>query len=416
MKKFFVVTALLIGSQLQAQQDTASLENVTVTATKYSTKTTETGKVVITISRQQIEKAGSRDLAQVITELGGIFINGYTNNAGKEKNIYVRGGKVDYTLITIDGVPVYDASGIGSNFDIRYIPIDNVERVEILKGSQGTLYGSDAIAGVINIITRKGGSKPFSIKGTAHYGSYNTWRGNAGVNGAVKNFDYNIGYSHFSTKGFSEAKQPYNATTKFDRDGYHQNAVQAGFGVQAAKAFRIQPYIRYSKNSGALDNDAFVDEMDFNYDAKNLQTGVKNSIGFGKGIVNVLYQFNTTNRSYLDDSVQSRNGFYIYNQSAYKAAEHFAEAFLVYPLNAFKLTFGSDFRTSNTDYNSVQKSPFSTNKTERNGDSVMQKQAGIYAALNYATGNFNIEGGGRYNNHSEYGSNFAFNIKIFAFN
>ncbi|RYF83443.1 MAG: TonB-dependent receptor [Chitinophagaceae bacterium] len=159
MRKFFAVTAVFIGSQLQAQD---TLENVTLTANKYSTKTTETGKVVVTINRQQIEKAGSRDLAQVITELGGLFINGYTNNAGKDKSIYLRGAKVDYTLITVDGVPVYDASGIGSNFDIRNISVDMVERVEILKGSQSTLYGSDAIAGVINIITRRGGIKPFT--------------------------------------------------------------------------------------------------------------------------------------------------------------------------------------------------------------------------------------------------------------
>ncbi|MDB5208132.1 MAG: TonB-dependent receptor [Flavisolibacter sp.] len=410
MRKIFAVTALFIGSQLHAQQDTASLENVTVTANKYSSKTTETGKVVITISRQQLERAGSRDLAQVITELGGVFINGYTSNAGKEKNIYVRGGKVDYTLITIDGIPVYDASGIGSNFDIRNLPVDNVERVEILKGSQSTLYGSDAIAGVINIISRKGGSKPFSVSGTAHYGSYNTKRGNIGVNGTAKAFDYNIGYSHLSTKGFSEAQQPYNAVTKFDRDKYNQNAVQASFGVQAAKNFRIQPFIRYSKSSGALDNDAFTDELDFNYTAKNLQSGVRNSLGLGKSQLNVLYQFNKTDRGYLDDSTQSRNGFYIYNQSAYKAAEHFAEAFIVYPFNALKLTAGGDFRSSNTDYNALQVSPFGRSKPVQSGDSVKQNQVGVYAALNYAINNFNIEGGGRFNHHSEYGNNAAFNV------
>jgi vitamin B12 transporter len=407
MRKFLAVTALFIGSQLQAQD---TLENVTLTASKFSTKTTETGKVVVTINRQQIEKAGSRDLAQVITELGGVFINGYTNSAGKDKSIYLRGAKVDYTLITVDGVPVYDASGIGSNFDIRYFPVDMVERVEILKGSQSTLYGSDAIAGVINIITRKGGNKPFSVNGVAHYGSYNTWRANAGVSGSVKAFDYNIGYSHLSTKGFSEAQQPYSSENVFDRDWYNQNSVQANFGVQASKNVRIQPFLRYSKNKGALDNDAFVDELDFEYHAKNLQTGVKNTIGIGKGQVNVLYQFNKTERNYLDDSTQSRNGFYIYNQSAYKAGEHFAEAFIVYPFNAFRLTAGGDFRSSNTDYDALQRSAFGSSKETQSGDSVKQSQASIYAALNYTANNFSVEGGGRFNHHSEYGSNFAFNL------
>lgn len=407
MRKFLAVTALFIGSQLQAQD---TLDNVTLTATKFSTKTTETGKVVVTINRQMIEKAGSRDLAQVITELGGVFINGYTNNAGKEKNIYLRGAKVDYTLITVDGVPVYDASGIGSNFDIRYFPIDIVERVEILKGSQSTLYGSDAIAGVINIITRKGGTKPVSVSGVLNYGNYNTWRGNVGINGAIKKFDYNLAYSHLSTKGFSEAQRPVNATSNFDRDNYSQNSVQANFGIQATNNIRIQPFLRYSKNKGALDNDAFVDELDFNYDAKNLQTGVKNIITVGKGQLNVLYQLNNVERNYLDDSTLSRNGFYKYNQSNYKANEHFAEAFLVYPFSAFRLTAGADYRSSNTDYNAVQISAFSTSKTAQSGDSIRQNQVGVYAALNYVANKFSIEGGGRFNNHSEYGSNFAVNL------
>ena len=102
MKKIFALTAILFSSRLFAQ-DTTALQNVTLTASKFSTKTTQTGKVVITISREQIEKAGSRDLAQVITEIGGVFVNGYSSNPGKEKNIYVRGAKVEYTLITIDG-------------------------------------------------------------------------------------------------------------------------------------------------------------------------------------------------------------------------------------------------------------------------------------------------------------------------
>jgi len=408
MRKFFAVTAVFIGSQLQAQD---TLENVTLTANKYSTKTTETGKVVVTINRQQIEKAGSRDLAQVITELGGLFINGYTNNAGKDKSIYLRGAKVDYTLITVDGVPVYDASGIGSNFDIRNISVDMVERVEILKGSQSTLYGSDAIAGVINIITRRGGTKPFTVSGVANYGSYNTWRANVGVNGSVKNFDYNIGYAHLSSKGFSEAQQSFNATKIYDRDWFNQNSVQANIGIQASKDIRIQPFLRYNKNNGALDNDAFVDESDFTYHSKNLQTGVKNIVSLGAGQLNVLYQFNKTDRNYLNDSADVA-GYYRFDQSGYKAREHFAEAFYVYPFSAMKLTVGADYRASNYDYTAVQQNIYSPaiQKLNFNADSIKQNQVSGYAALRYGVQNFSVEAGGRYNHHSEYGSNFAFNV------
>ncbi|GAI19497.1 unnamed protein product, partial [marine sediment metagenome] len=212
------------------------------------------------------------------------------------------------------------------------------------------------------------------------------------------------------TKGFSEAQQPYNTEATFDRDWYNQNSVQANFGVQASKSIRIQPFLRYSKNKGALDNDAFVDELDFDYNAKNLQTGVKNTIGIGKASLNVLYQLNNVERNYLDDSTQSRNGFYKYNQSAYKATEHFAEAFVVYPFSSFRLTAGGDFRSSNTDYQATQISAFGSSKTAQSSDSIKQNQVSVYAALNYIANSFSVEGGGRFNNHSEYGSNFAFNI------
>lgn len=409
MRKFFAVTALFIGSQLHAQKDT--LDNVTVTATKYAAKTTETGKIVVTINRQQIEKAGSRDLAQVITELGGVFINGYTNNAGKEKNIYLRGAKVDHTLITIDGVPVYDASGIGSNFDIRNLSVDNVERIEILKGSQSTLYGSDAIAGVINIITKKGGDKNFGGNGTLEYGSYNTWRGAAGINGKVNLVDYNVNFAHYSTKGFSEAQQPANATKTYDRDWFNENSVQASLGIQATKNLRLLPFFRYNKNHGALDNDAFVDERDFTYQSKNWQTGLRNVFGLGKGQLNLLYQFNKTDRSYLNDSVDVA-GYYKYDNSGYKAAEHFAEAFFVYPFSSTKLTVGADYRASNYDYAATQVNIYSplVQKTTLSGDSIKQNQVSGYAALNYNHQNFSAEVGGRFNHHSTYGNNFAFNL------
>jgi vitamin B12 transporter len=418
MRKILAVAAIFISSFVSAQDSSKVLGEVTVTATKYSTKTTETGKVVTLISRQQIEHAGSRDLAQVISELGGVFINGYTNNPGKEKNIYLRGAKVDYTLITIDGVPVYDASGIGSNFDIRNIPIDNVERIEILKGSQSTLYGSDAIAGVINIITRKSGSKPFSIAGTAHYGSYDSKRLNTSVYGEKGAFNYSVGFTHYNTAGFSEAKQPAGSYIAFDKDEYKQNAVQANLGIKVGKALHIQPFTRWSRNSGSLDQDAFIDELDHTYSSENLQTGSRNVVTLKHAQVNINYQYNKTYRDYLDDSTKSRNGYYTYSKTVYKAREHFAEAFLVQSFTNFKLTLGTELRASKTDYMGLNVipafPPYSpeaiTQKQLQSSDSVKQQQLAAYAALNYKKNEFSVEGGGRLNHHSVYGNNFAFNF------
>lgn len=396
MRRFWTVAALLISSPLLAQDSTTQLNEVVVTANKYPSKTSLTGKVVTVINRQDIERAGSRNLSQLLTEQGGIFINGAASNPGKDKSVYVRGGRVEHTLITIDGVPVYDASGIGSNFDIRNIPIDNVERIEILKGSQGTLYGSDAIAGVINIITRKGGSKPLGGFGALNYGSFNTLRANAGVNGKVDKLDYNVGYTFYRTDGISEAERPANSTDAFDKDGYQQNSLQATIGVQATSALRIQPYLRYTRSKGDLDYEGYSDAKDYTNTIRNLQTGVRNELSLGSAKLNLLYNYTNTDRRYFQPS----------SQSSYKSGEHFGEAFVVYPVNRLTFTGGVDLRTSHTD----QKSG-SQFVPDLGSDSAHHNQAGVYAALNYhAPRGFNLEGGGRFNHHSEYGPHFAFNV------
>src|SRR5690606_20294768 len=97
------------------------------------------------------------------------------------KSLFMQGASGGYTLVLIDGIAISDPSDSGGAYDLRMLPLNNVERIEVIKGSQSTLYGTDAIAGVVNIITKKGGEKPFSASGTASYGSYNSFDGSLGV-------------------------------------------------------------------------------------------------------------------------------------------------------------------------------------------------------------------------------------------
>jgi vitamin B12 transporter len=410
-----IVTLIALGAALNAiaQQDTSttkSIDEVVVTATKFPIKTSATGKVITVITKQQLQQSGGKDLSQILNEQVGIQINGANSNAGKDKSIYLRGARVEHTLITIDGVPVYDASGIGSNFDIRNLSVDLVERVEILKGSQSTLYGSDAIAGVINIITKKNDSnKDVNVAGTLSYGSYNTMRGNAGINGKLKSIDYNLGYSYLKTDGINEAA---STVANADKDNYKQEAFNANFGITASKNIVIKPYLRYIWLNGNIDQGAFTDELDFSYTQKSFQTGVKNEITIGKTRLNVLYNYNKIERTYIDDSTSSQNGYDKFTKGIYNGNEHFVDAYSNFALcKTTKLTVGADYRTSTTNqyYNSI--GFFGPYKTALSGDSIKQNQLGIYAALNYNNNlGFNLEVGGRFNNHSVYGNNTVFNI------
>lgn len=166
-KKIFIVAAVFFSSQLYAQQpvqvisgdSTKNLDEVVITATRFPIKQSLTGKVVTVIDRQQLQRSSGKSLSEVLNTQAGIIVNGSSNVLGTNQDVYTRGAAAGKTLVLLDGVPVYDASGISGAFDLNLISADQVERIEILKGSQSTLYGSDAIAAVINIISKKGGSK-----------------------------------------------------------------------------------------------------------------------------------------------------------------------------------------------------------------------------------------------------------------
>lgn len=414
MKKiFFVLAATIMSSQLHAQDSSkiSSLNEVVVTATKFPVKTSLTGKVVTIISRQQLEQSGGKDLSQVLTEQSGLFINGANSNPGKDKSVYLRGARVDHTLITIDGVPVYDPSGIGGNFDIRNLSLENIERIEILKGSQSTLYGSDAIAGVINIITRKSTGNKSKANGLLSFGSNSTFKAQAGLYAQNKRFGYSINYSHLSSKGINEtvSRQPMTNT---DRDGFNQNSLETRLLINVSPKWVIRPYFRYSNLKGALDQGAFTDELDYTYKQKSYQAGLHSEWTLGKSQVHLLYNFNAIDRDYTDDSTKSRNGYDIYSKGRYTGNEHFADMYIVTPLyKTVKLTVGTDLRSSLSDQSYLSISSFGPYNSVYGKDSLNQHQTGIYAAavMNLPSG-FNLEAGSRINFHSSYGNTIVYNL------
>jgi len=423
MKKFlYAFVALAVSQNIFAQNDSLQanqLNEVVVTATKYPKKSSETGKVVTVITREQLDQSQGRDLAQLLNEQTGISVNGANNNLAKDKSIFLRGAEPEYTLITIDGIPVYDASDINGNFDFRQIPIDIIDRIEILKGSQSTLYGSNAIAGVINIITKKNSNKSFSPFATATYGSYNTLKLNAGINGNKDFFNYNLGYTYGKSKGISEAADKDN-TDNFDKDGFEQNAVIANLGIKISPWLKANPFLRYNRFNSDLDAGAFQDDKDYTSHLKNLQTGIKNEFSFGKVKVNVLYSYNHVVRNYLNDSVIKETSLDGYLNGNYTGNEHFVDAYTTVPVSAsITFTGGADFRNAKTEAESFGVYKYVYDNVIYSGsygsnigkDSAHQTQYAIYGEFNYTGKNgFNAAIGGRYNHHSVYGSNGVFNI------
>lgn len=392
MRKIFAVTALIACSQLHAQSDTTTLNEVVVTATKYPVKQSNTGKVITVINRQQIERSLGKDLALLLNEQAGVNVNGAFSNPGKDKTVYLRGAGSSYTLFLLDGIPLNDPSGVGGTFDIRLIPLEQIERIEILKGSQSTLYGANAIAGVINIISRKATTPEINGSGALSYGSYGTFKGNAHFSRRAGRVDYSLNYEYFDTDGISEARDTTGAAN-FDKDGFNRQAFSAVLGFQVADRVRLAPYFRFSEFRGAYDGGAFLDSK-AKYNASLFNTGLAATIGYGKGTITALYGYDRTLRNY--------NGF------GFEGRFHHAEAYVNHTIvPQLQLLAGLSYQSyylPTPDTVSSILSPF--------------------ASLVYQSHGLNVELGGRYNKHNKYGDNFTYSfnpsylingkLKIFA--
>lgn len=412
MKKLIFFLSGTLFLQVASAQDSTLMQEVVVSANKFPSKTSTTGKVVTVIGRAQIEQSGSKDLSQLLTEQAGVYVNGAFGNPGKDKSVYIRGAKVDHTLIVIDGVPMYDPSGIGSNFDIRLLALDQIERIEILKGSQSTLYGSDAMAGVIHITTRKASSKKLEASGRISYGSYNTLQVHGEASGTYKKWNYSVQQTYLKTNGIDETLDTSKVTTIRDKDGFTQQQFRVQGGYRPTEKTLIQPFFRYSSFMQAYDQGAFTDELDLNNNNRNLQTGLHVESQIGKLKTQLNYSFSNHRRTFSDDSTLSRNGFSSFSKGVYAGQEHIADLFGWIQINKqLRITVGSDFRSSfsNQEFQSI--STFGTFESKLGSDSLNQNQFGIYTALlAQPHERFNIEVGGRWNRHSAYGSNAVFNI------
>jgi vitamin B12 transporter len=210
----FVSTS--INAQTAGQQPPASnpLE-VTVTADRQPTSIQRTGSAITVLPAAEIAKGNAGSLVDALRQVPGLDIS-ETGGPGSAATIRLRGANSGQTLVMIDGVRVNDASGPSGEFDTSIIAPGLIERIEVLRGPQSALYGSDAMGGVVNIITKKGRGAPnFSIRTEA--GSYGTVNSTASATGTLGDWNYALSGSAFRSEGFS-------------RYGYRIGRLESRFG------------------------------------------------------------------------------------------------------------------------------------------------------------------------------------------
>ena len=418
-KKIFIAAAVLFSSSLYAQKpvavwpadSTKNLDEVVITATKFPIKQSLTGKVVTVIDQQLLQRNSGKSLSEVLNTQVGIIVNGSSNVLGTNQDVYTRGASAGKTLILLDGIPVYDASGISGAFDLNLISADQVERIEILKGSQSTLYGSDAIAGVIHIISKKGGAKKINTTANLAAGSYGTFKGSVELHGTIKNSNYNIALTKLNSKGFSTA-QYQSGINNFDKDGMDENIFRGRIGQKINDHFSLHANAQLSHYKTDADAGPFKDDADYTIKNKNSLFGFGADYIIGKSTLHVNYSFNKVNRIYADDSL-SRGGFSYYSKGDYTGLSHFTELYSNITVSKhMDVLVGADYRNQLMDQHYFSVSAFGPyTSIPLSKDSVAVKQFGAYVSLVVKDkAGFNIELGGRYNNFNKYGNVFTFSI------
>jgi vitamin B12 transporter len=415
MKCKIIAAFLLLASANSYGQDSVkTLNEVIVTATKNPIKQSETGKVVTIITQEQLQKDFGKSLGEVLNEQPGMIINGADNNLGTNQTVYTRGASAGNTLILLDGVPLYDASGISSEFDLNNFALDNIEKIEILKGSQSTLYGSDAVAGVINIITKKSGKKPFNLNVDFSAGSYQTYKGAvalSGTNGHGQTLF--ISFNKIKTNGFSSA---YDSTGKnnFDKDGFSQDVFHLNYGFKLLKKTSVRVFGKYSNNHADLDAGAFQDDKDYTNHNNNFIAGAVIDYKVKHGFIRLQYSYNRFNRNFLDDSTDV-GALSKYQKGKYNGTSNFAELFTHLDLsNHIEPLTGADFRQSSSNQLYIYYPDYGFPAMPISADSARTNQLSYYASLIFKQEKgFNLETGSRWNHHNIYGSNFTSSVNPF---
>ncbi|MGE0734457.1 MAG: TonB-dependent receptor plug domain-containing protein [Alphaproteobacteria bacterium] len=220
------VAALLLPYQAAIGQTTPeSKDDYLVTATRVPTPADRIASSNTVVSSQEIRDRGYRDLGEILSAVPGMVVS-RSGDRGKLSSVFTRGTNSNHTLFLIDGVRVMDSSASNASFQLEHLDAANIERVEIIRGPQSTLYGSDAIGGVINVITRKG-AKGVVVSGEVEFGTRKSYQTTLGLDGTYKNFDLNLHGSYFNGDGISVLPPRIAGTGDPEKDPYRNSTASA---------------------------------------------------------------------------------------------------------------------------------------------------------------------------------------------
>lgn len=268
------------------------------TPTRTGTPLGQIGSSVSVVTAEQIAQRQITTLTDALRELPGVEVvqsGGYGGNTA----VFIRGANSEQTKVLLDGIWMNDPSSPGRGFDFSQMSIDNIERIEVIRGPQSSLYGSDAIGGVVNIITKQGSGRAQKRAGIAG-GTLNTQREWANITGGGQLFNYSLGGSYFGTQNISQADSqlPGNSAP----NPFSVGNLSSRIGCTPFENLSIDFIVRYNHGNVKVDNSnvnnmdgAFQDNLNAKNLADNIYTRTQLRYITPGGFWEQRLSFNTTN-------------------------------------------------------------------------------------------------------------------------
>lgn len=262
------VLALAVSALCQTYANASTfdneLETVVVTASRSEQSLRNVTADMTVLTKEAIERSGAVGIADLLAQTPSIQVSRY-GGPGQVTSLYIRGASNQHAAVFIDGVR-FDSQEASGGASWESIPLSQIERIEILRGSAAAIYGSDAMAGVVHVFTRKGkaGLQTYAEVGL---GTYQTSKVAAGVSGANDTLNYAFSFADERADGYNV--QPNSSTASTDKDGYSSSSINAKMGVKV-DAHRIDATVFHNRLKADYDSWGGMDVADV--DAKDLTT------------------------------------------------------------------------------------------------------------------------------------------------
>ncbi|RDY61253.1 TonB-dependent receptor plug domain-containing protein [Flagellimonas nanhaiensis] len=393
-KILWTCAAVLVAKGLSAQEiqedsiQVQQLSEVVVSDSRFALKRENSGKTVIKITAEELERNQGKSIAEIISRQAGITVNGSRSNAGQNISVFARGGNNRQVLVVVDGIQVSDPSGVDGEYDLRLLNSSQIESIEILKGAASTLYGNSAATAVINITTKKASNDGVSLNVLSSLGTnqsqdeqeYNLsdFSNTVSISAKQKGFSILASGGHQFTDGLSAALGD-------EPDAFSRIDGSLKIGYEFSKKLKVTASAFYNKLNSDFDNGFPIEDADFSFRGEQSRFGLSSVYAYKNGSLTANVALNQITREFQSNFPSSFD----------------SESLVLDVFN--KYNFNSEWYTI-VGLNIIN---HETLFTEEQNTTSYDPYANVVYVSDFG---LNLNLGGRLNNHSEYGSHFIYNL------